>query len=115
MGVAYMKRVYINEYEVNIENKAWEYKDELSSSGNGDSVIIPVNVANIAISYEVDSGEGKIQYTMSTIEEIEAGSALWHNWDSGDVTSNSEEFFKPVSAVRQVNASGTTTMRIRAQ
>src|SRR6056297_3278798 len=104
MGIAYMNRVYISEYEVNIENNAWEYKEELSSSGNGDSIIVPVNIQNISVSLKAASAEGKVQYTMSTISEIEAGSALWHDWDSGAVTSNTDEFIKPVSAIRQVNS-----------
>lgn len=50
----------------------------------------------------------KIQYTTSPESEVEADSALWRDWEAGEVTETTESVFDgPMTALRLVNVSGS--------
>ena len=87
-----------------------EFSESLSSPGNGDSVLIPRGAQSILISLKITSGEGKVQYSNSSIASVKADTAEWTDWDAGSVTSDTDDVLYPVTAIRVVNTSGTTLM-----
>ena len=115
MAVAYMTGVQIPQYKVLTDFGAWEYKDELTAPANGDSVIIPTTVKSVAVTLEVSAGTGKVQATTSLLSEVENDTAVWVDWDAGEVAVTTQDGVAPVTAIRQVNATGTTRFIVRAQ
>lgn len=118
MAIKYMTSVHISDYEgTNISLKGWEYQDVLSTASNGDTVIIPENIKNISATLEITSGSGKIQTTTSLLNDVinNPGSVVWVDWDMGVISTTEQDSCLPVTAIRQVNVSGTTKMILRAQ
>ena len=96
-----------------LDGKAWEKWEELGAAGNGKWYLMPKGVLGGSVTLEVVSGEGKIQFTTSPVAKVKDGSAVAVDWPEGSVTSTTANSFNPVTAVRQVNASGTTRLHLR--
>lgn len=113
----YMTSVNIDTYDSIKRNIAWEYDSgDVSSSGNGDAVIIPIGVKQIVVSLEIDTGEGKIQTTTNKVTDVISDTdVVWVDWDDGSVTSTTQDSCSPVTAIRMINTLGTTRMMLRAQ
>jgi len=115
MAIKNMVRIR-TDYTETIKNEAWEYSEELSAPANGDTVIIPEDVQNISVTLVVTAGSGKIQATTDLLATVESGTGVtWVDWDHGVVTATTQDVAKPVTALRQVNVSGTTKLVMRAQ
>ena len=116
MAIKYMTRVHIPEYEVVIKNNAWEYDDQLSSPGNGNTVIVPAGVTVISVTLGITTGSGKIQTTTNLLDDVISNTGIvWQDWDDGVVTDNTQDYTSAVTAIRQVNVSGTSRMMLRGQ
>ena len=119
MAIVYMNDVSIARYipENQRNTLGYDYSEELSAAGNGDTVIIPETITGISVTLEVTAGAGKIQASTTPVSEIIAteASAVWVDWDNGEVTATTQDRVSPVSALRVVNASGTTKMTLRGQ
>lgn len=115
MAVAYMTGVQIQEYKALTDFFAWEYKDELSAPANGDSVLIPTTVKSVAVTLEVSGGTGKVQATTSPISDVQNDTAVWIDWNAGEVAATTQDGIIPATAIRQVNTAGTTRLLVRAQ
>lgn len=118
MAVDYMIPINIKKYQGYINTKkGFEYKSVvLSSAGNGVSVLIPTQVQNISVALVLGgSSTGKVQTTISPLEDVINDIAIWIDWDAGVVSETTADVAKPVTAIRQVNASGTTQLLMRAQ
>ena len=116
MAIAYMTSVHIQNYEgKNINIDAWEYEDTLSSAIDGSSVIVPENIKNLSVTLQISAGSGKVQTTTSKLEDVLNNNAVWVDWDNGVVTSTTQDSCVPITAIRQVNVSGTTKLLVRAQ
>jgi hypothetical protein len=96
---------------------AWEYEDELESAGDGDSVLIPDDVQSVIVTLIPTAGTGKIQSTSDKLDTVknDPGSVTWIDWDLGVVAVPTQDKCDPPTAIRQVNATGTTKMTVRAQ
>jgi hypothetical protein len=102
--------------EVRNPNKyAWEYQETLSSASEGVAVLVPAGVDNITLSLIVTAGSGKVQYTVSPIANVKNNTANWVNWDAGTVSATATDAIYPITALKQVNVSGTTRLEVRAQ
>jgi hypothetical protein len=115
MAVAYMTSVNISNYNTKLDDIGWEYNDTLATPGNGSSVINPDNVKIISVTLQITAGQGKVQATTSLLSDVLADTAVWVDWDAGNVTATTQDTANPVTAIRQVNTSGTTKMMVRAQ
>jgi len=113
----YMSQVFINEYDTqNIKAMSWDYKDTLSSSGNGNAVIIPPGVDSVQVALMPTAGSGKIQATLDKYEDVidDPDAVDWVDWPSGVIAIGTQDSVNPPTAVRQVNVTGTTKMNVVA-
>jgi len=115
MAIKYMTSVNISNYDPNITNKGWEYDTgDLSVSGSGDIIIMPVtsNIKNVTL--EITAGEGYIQTTKTSLANVLSGTdVIWDTWTLGSVTSTVEDSYDGrATAMKMVNVSGTTRMLI---
>lgn len=116
MAIAYMTRVTIPKYENRIDQYGFEYEETLDSAGNGNSVLIPDVVRNIGVTLQVLSGTGKIQTTTNKVQDvIDDNNVVWVDWDSGVVSTTTQDSCSPVTALRMVNVSGEQRLLMRAQ
>lgn len=95
----------------------YEEIETLSTPGTGDVFLLPDGsgkIDGLLVNLIISSGSGKVQYSLSTREKIIADNAVWKDWDSGVITATTDDVFYPVSAIRQVNISGITTIEVRA-
>ena len=116
--LAYMDRIVENsKYSFSQDGTpAYEYSDTpIAAPGNGDAVLIPASVRQISVTLKVTAGSGKVQTSTSTVEAVVAGTADWVDWDHGVAIATLTDVCSPVTAIRQVNASGTTQIQMRAQ
>lgn len=101
---------------------AFEYSYELDAIGNGDWILIPDDIQNVAVVFtNTDGASGKIQATLDPIEVVKSGSGITPvDWDLGDVTDTAQDVAVPVTAIRLVqndlgSGSGKTKISVRAQ
>lgn len=118
MAIKYMTPVNIGHYDANKKDTiGWEYdSDNLTETGDGDTIIIPDNVKEISVTLLVIDGVSKIQTTTNLIADVIAdNSIIWVDWNAGEVSETVQDSCPPVSALKMVNISGTTRLMIRAQ
>lgn len=94
---------------------AYEYNGTLTAAGNGEWVLIPNAIGSITIILEVTAGSGYVEVTNDTVYEVKQNTAVGLGWDDGTVTQTTQSVVLPVTAIRQVNVTGTTTLKLRAQ
>lgn len=87
-----------------------EFDETLSSPGNTDWIFIPRGVDSVPVALNPTAGEGRIEYTLSNVETVKSGSPVVKAWDSGNVTTYTDDTLFPITAIRMVNISGTTQM-----
>ena len=117
MAIVYMDEITIADYKLGqTDNIGYEYDTgDVASAGNGDSIIIPDNVQSISLVLEVTAGSGSVEWTLNTVANVLAETAVWHSWDAQTVVTTLSDVFYPCTAIRMVNASGTTRLKVRAQ
>ena len=94
----------------------YEAEETKSSPGAGDTFLLENESGGfrtILVSLLVTAGTGKIQYAISSRSKVLAGTATWFDWSSGVVSANTNDTLYHVSAIRQVNFSGTTVLEAR--
>ena len=99
---------------------AWEYEDDVSSVTEGDTIIIPGGVVGIAVTLDIGAAcTAKVQTTTDKIQDVinEKATVTWVDWDAGAVIADTQDYCKPVTAIRLVQTIGTnkTKMKLRAQ
>ena len=97
------------------------FKATYSAGTAQDAVLIPAPENYAAPRYVVQleipaSGEGKVQGTSSSVDDIVAGTAVWFDWDSGSITSSAQAPLRyPPTALRAYRTSGTIVLQISAR
>lgn len=115
MAIKYMTTV--DPYSIQKDYRDWEYDTgDLASAGNGDTIIIPngVNIINVVL--EITAGSGKIQTTCNKLADVISDTdVVWLDWPFGTISATAQDSFDGrVTAVRMVNATGTTRLMICA-
>jgi len=87
---------------------ATHHKEALTTAATADPVLLGARWRNVSVGVAgISGGSAKVQYTLDTIATVEAGTALWCDWTSGDVTANTADNLEgPVTAVRGVMNTG---------
>lgn len=99
---------------------AFEEEVTLEAADTGDDVLVPDDVRGIALSLSfTGTATGKIEFTLSKVNTVQAGDGIWQDWDEGDITdqATTTAYLVPVTAFRVVmtGGTGTVTMAARAQ
>ena len=89
------------------EGYEYSYKETLTSSGSGDAIRIPGGEIS-SVAYDLE-GDGTVEVTNYTEEDIDGNSAVWR-------TVNQDDLINPsITAIRHTNVSGTTVFIVRCQ
>ena len=104
-----------NQINAEKDEYSFEYSSTLVNAGEGPWVLVPNGVDSVAVTLAVSAGEGKIQISNDLDSVIRNSIPVSVDWPLGSVVSTVEDVCSPVSAIRQVNISGTTTLQMRAQ
>ena len=94
---------------------AWEGLEILEAPGEGAWFIIPAGCNSIQMTLIPTNGSGKLQTTTDKVNEIKYGNPSAIDWPSGVITDPKQDYCLPVSAIRQINISGTTKFTMRVQ
>lgn len=94
----------------------FEYTETIESGKTGDAIMAPDYAGKLRdwVVGIIPSGTARIEYTLSTRSQVDAGAAVWRAWDAGDVTVNTDDLLGPVQAVRGVSVSGDVTIEVVA-
>lgn len=96
--------------------KGYTHEETIPAGEEGEAVVVkPIANAsgNVGVMMVPGSNTGKVQYTFSSMEKIEAGTANWVDWSDGEVTANAgTAFVAPVTAVRGVSVSGEVALEV---
>jgi hypothetical protein len=96
---------------------AWEKEIDLVAPGNSDWLLVPDEVQGLTVTLSfTGGGSGKVQSTTDKVDTVKTGSPVAVDWPLGEVSSSTQDFCLPVTAIRavQINA-GTLKMTARAQ
>lgn len=81
----------------------FEYSANYTTTGTKDIVMLPDEAGKTTrtlIGLYISSGTAKVQYSLSKRSDIIAGNGNFRDWDSGTVSSNTDEVLAPVNALR---------------
>ncbi len=96
--------------------QGWTYEEYILSGENGEAVKIPPpGPGGLSLSAQVicASGTGKVQTTLDTAAKIDAETALWDDWEGGDVTGTvTDSLISSVTGIRGVSVSGAITFKL---
>ncbi|MCP4122218.1 MAG: hypothetical protein GY751_10735 [Bacteroidetes bacterium] len=96
--------------------QGWIYEESIASGENGTSVKIPpCGQGGMSVSVQVicAGGTGKVQTTFDSETAIDEDTALWDDWDGGDVTGTvSDSLISAVTGIRGVSVDGAITFKI---
>lgn len=91
------------------------YRAKVTFSGTSDTVYMMSGNPVVSAAIHPASGTCKVQYSLSSSVDIEAGNGRWLDWDKGTVTApTADSLIGSVVAVRGV-ASTTATLEVVAQ
>lgn len=101
------------EWQGNEEYGIW--RAYVQTGGTSDAVYIPYNVDKTTVSL-YPSNRARVEYTVASPSEIEAGTAEWIVWPLKTVRKNSADgILSVVTAVRAVSIQGTVEMEVVAK
>lgn len=91
-------------YSVDIANGESDIV-KLFPAGRGESIGAAMLVCG--------AGTGRIDFTLDSFDDIDAGTAVWVEWDKGVVTGTAVDSFRvKMTALRAVSVSGAITFKI---
>lgn len=83
-----------------------------ASGAAQEPILLPL-VSEVAITLSFDfSGGAYVDGTNSSHEDVEAGSAVWKQWDAGAVTATTQAIGKGMTAIRVYRSSGTPRVTV---
>lgn len=93
------------------------YRAKTTFSGTSDQIYMQSGNPTISAAIHPVGGTAKIQYTLSSSVDIEAGNGRWIDWDKGATSSPAaDSLIGSVVAVRGVNLTATSsTLEVVAQ
>lgn len=77
--------------------------------------MVPKGIVEIACGVVLASvnSSGRIEYTLSPLETVSAGTANWRSWPAGNVTKNTDDLLVcAVTALRAVCVAGAITYEL---
>lgn len=88
------------------------FRGSVTTSDISDPIMMIYSASKTTVSvYPTD--QCKVQHTISTPDEIDAGTAEWIDWDKGRVRVNSSDtIIGTVTAIRAVAISGSVKMEV---
>lgn len=92
------------------------YYTEVSVTGGqtSDYVKLPYNAQSSVAIYP--NNRAKVQYSLSSIDKLEADTADWIDWPLGSINRNdSDTIIGTATAVRLVSVNGTARMEVLAK
>lgn len=107
MAIGYMNCVIDADSPYSKGDNKWEYSESKATAGNTKEVIIPMSCKTVLAGLHIVTGVGKIQTSISNIDDIKDGNGIWTDWTSGSVSATTEDEIGSVNAIRAVNTSGT--------
>lgn len=93
-------------------------RETLIGAGYGDTYVLPdscgkMNSFRLLLSAIGTGDSGAIELSISSKAAVLSGQGIFFVWDTGTVTGHTNtEVIAPVTAIRQVNYSGTTIMEV---
>lgn len=117
MAYVYMNRVNYADTNYSAEGynqRRFEYTESLNSAGIGNVIICPPNVKGETVTLEVIAGSGKVELSTDPLNIVLAGSGIFTDWSAATVTSTTQTYIAPITALRMVNVSGTTKIKVIA-
>jgi len=115
MGAVYPKDIRADEDDEQKE-MAFEYQETLAAPGNGDWIMFPDGVNGASVELEVTAGEGYVEATLASLQDVKTGATVTgKKWDLSNVVATTQDYCLPCTAIRQVNVSGTTKIKVRMQ
>lgn len=91
------------------------HEETLGAAATSDPVLIGGRYRSVSVGVSQIGTQARIEYTLSPVSKVEAGTAQWQAWLSGDVAANTADNLEgPVTAVRAVAITGVATWHIAA-
>lgn len=116
MSAVYPKEIRADEDDEERE-LAFEYEEALASSGAGAWVLFPNGVNGCSVELDITAGSGYIEATNDSLQDVKTGTAgvAGVAWRLGTITVSAQDYLFPCTAVRQVNVTGATKLKVRFQ
>jgi len=95
----------------------WEADQDLDAAGNGSAIILPRGINGASVTVVSDgAASAKVQASTSALADIDKATAVWVDWDAGAVLVNTQDYVKPCTAIRLVQAgAGATSIIVSAE
>jgi hypothetical protein len=104
-----------NFFRQNFGGVGFEYSETITAGSTTSPIYVwdargPVTLAALP----GGGGTVNVQYTVSTVADIDAATATWHDWPGGAVSADTvDAILVPVTAVRGVAATADGVIEVR--
>ena len=104
--------VYIKRQVFQKRNSGFsQFEISQATAGTSDAYVIPRDYNDLLIGiYPGIASSAKLQYSLSSLDDITAGTAEWQDWDAGSVSVDTTDTLYVPVAVRLVVSSGSATL-----
>lgn len=95
-----------------LKRSRYRYAETVLSGNNGESLLLPPGEGDATITV-VPTTSAKIQFTQSSMQDVEDDIAVWIDWSEGDVTTTTVKVMSnSVTAIRLVAVSGDASYTV---
>lgn len=97
--------------------KAFEKTVSLASAASSDSILIPDDIQNIAVTAQASGTTVTVYSTTDDVAIVKSGSGItWIAWGAGAISTATASMFGPVTALKIIQAgAGSSKITVRAQ
>ncbi len=86
-------------------------KSVVTTGTTGNAIVTPRHPCTVRL--VCSSSSGSVQYSVSLVSEVRAGTATWDTWARGTVSATATDIPEgPITAVRGVSTSGAVTLEV---
>lgn len=100
-----------------VTSAAGLYWYKLAFSGTSDWIQLPPGMTCVSVAIHPAAGQtARIEFSLSSWDDLAAGTARWITWDSGNTTASAADGIMTLaSAIRGVASGGTATLELVAR
>lgn len=91
------------------------YRASTTFSGTSEPIHLLGHYHNVSVAVHPETGTARVEATLSTVAEVEAGTARWIEWPRGDVASAADDGLLTSATAVRGQSTGNCVIEVLAK